>query len=80
MISVIFRGKKHKISTDGKSFFLYVISESKELLGKWCLLSENKVEKSMFEEVLEDIKSIVSMDMPEDEKIFRICESGFFKI
>ena len=73
---VLFEGKKHKITTDGEAFFLYAKTEE----DKWELRDKNSMDSEIYEEALEDIKKILSADMEEEEKILRICESGFFDI
>ena len=72
----LFKGKKHKITTDGETFFLYIKSEE----DKWELRDKNSLERDMYKEALEDIKRILAADMEEDEKILKICETGFFDV
>jgi len=72
----LFEGRKHKITTDGETFFLYIKSGE----NKWELRDKNSLEKDMYTEALEDIKRILAMDMDEDEKILKICETGFFNV
>lgn len=75
MKETLFEGKGHKITTDGKVFFLYHRSDD-----KWELRDKNSVGRDIYKEALKDIKKILSMDMPEEDKILKICESGFFSI
>ncbi len=72
---LLYEGESHKITTDGKIFFLYRKSDS-----EWCLRDSKPVDRDAYEDVLGVIRSILSMDMPEEEKILKICESGFFRI
>lgn len=80
MFSVLFEGEKHKITTDGRNFFLYLKSIKNQTKEVWELLSQNTFEGEMYEEALRDVKKVLSAGIPEDEKILKICESGFFKI
>jgi hypothetical protein len=75
MPDVIFAGKSHKITTDGKTFFLYVKSDS-----KWELKDSNSFGKGIYKEALNDIKALLKSSLAEEEKILKICESGFFSI
>ena len=80
MSSILFKGEKHKITTDGRTFFLYLRSIKNSSKDIWNLLSQNTFEGEMYEEALRDMKKILSAGIQEDEKILKICESGFFKI
>ena len=71
----IFEGERHKISTDGKAFFLYRRSED-----KWELSDSNSVGKESYREALKGMKEILSLDVPEGDKILKICESGLFRV
>jgi hypothetical protein len=75
MNEVLFEGDKHKISTDGKVFFLYRRSDH-----SWELQEKNSVDRKSYKEVLLDIKKLLCMKMSEEDKIFKICESGFFSL
>jgi len=79
MFSVLFEGKKHKITTDGKTFFLYLKSIKNDTKEAWDPLSQNTFEEEMYKEALRGIEKILSADISEDEKILEICESGFSK-
>ena len=76
MRETVFAGDLHKITTDGKAFFLYRRSSG----DAWELRDTNSVGAGAYKEVLEDLKKILSADMKEEEKILRICESGFFRV
>ncbi len=76
MRETVFSGDAHKITTDGKAFFLYRKASDE----KWELRDRNSVDAGAYKEVLKDIRKILSADMKEDEKIIRICESGFFRV
>ena len=78
MDCVLFSGEKHRITTDGKAFFLYFRSIDNED-EEWELLDKNEMEGSIYNEALRSIKIILSMDLPEEEKMLKICETGFFK-
>lgn len=71
----IFEGERHKISTDGKAFFLYRKSDD-----KWELKDSNSVGKESYREALKCMREILSLDVSEEDKILRICESGLFRV
>jgi hypothetical protein len=75
MEKTIFAGQRIKITTDGKTFFLYSRSES-----NWKLTEKNSPGKTMYSEALESMKEIFSADISEEEKILKILNSGFFSI
>ena len=75
MRDVIFEGEKHKISTDGKAFFLYHRADD-----KWELRDKNSVDKGAYRDVMKSIREILSLDVPEEDKILKICGSGFFSV
>jgi hypothetical protein len=75
MRETLFEGKVHKITTDGQVFFLYHRTDD-----EWELRDSNSVDRKTYKEVLRDLKKIFSMNMPEEDKILKICESGFFSV
>jgi hypothetical protein len=75
MNEVLFEGDKHKISTDGRVFFLYRRSDH-----SWELQEKNSVDRKSYKEVLAGMKKIFCLNMAEEDKILKICESGFFSL
>jgi hypothetical protein len=74
MKETLFEGKTHKITTDGRTFFLYVKPANRD----WELRDKNSLKGDIYREAFRDLKMIFSLSMPEAEKILKICESGFF--
>jgi hypothetical protein len=74
-VDVLFKGKTHRITTDGKAFFLYRKADS-----KWELRDRNSFSKDIYKEALKDVKALLLKNMPEEEKILKICASGFFSV
>ena len=76
MSDILFEGRKHKITTDGKTFFFY----TKSAESKWKLRDSNSFDSGIYAEALKDMKKLLSMKIPEDEKVLKMLESGFFSI
>ncbi len=75
-LKTLFDGKEHRITTDGKTFFLYRRSAS----DTWELCDKNSFDSTMYAEALGDVKRLLAANMPEEDKILKILESGFFSI
>ena len=76
MIKVIFEGQEHKITTDGRSFFIYTKIRDKE----WELRDTNAIGSTLYAEALQDLKTLLSANMPEEEKVIKLLQNGFFNI
>ena len=76
MTEILFEGEKHKITTDGRTFFLYIKLADRD----WELRDKNSLTGGIYREALKDLKMIFSLSIAEEEKVLKICESGFFKI
>lgn len=74
-IKVLFEGKKHKITTDGKAFFLYAADN-----GKWQLRDSNSLSGTLYGEALDGMKSLLSDSMSEEDKIMKLMQNGFFSV
>ena len=76
MSEILFQGERYRITTDGKSmFFLYMKSDS-----EWKLEDKNSFEKGIFEEALNGIRDLLTVEMTEEEMISKLSENGFFRI
>ncbi len=76
MLKTLFEGKTHKITTDGRTFFLY----TKSVKNKWEMRDSNSFNSAMYAEALRDVKTLLAMNIPEEDKLLKILESGFFSI
>ncbi len=76
MRETLFEGKTHKITADGRTFFLYVKPADRD----WELRDKNSLKGDIYREAFRGLKMILSISMPEEKKILKICESGFFRI
>jgi hypothetical protein len=76
MIKTLFEGQEHKITTDGKAFFIYTKISGRE----WELRDTNCMNSSLYEEALKDLQELFGMKMPEEEKIIRLLQTGFFNV
>jgi hypothetical protein len=76
MLKTLFEGKRHKITTDGRTFFLYTKAAQKE----WELRDSNTFDSRTYAEALKDVKKLLKMGIPEEEKILKMLQSGFFSI
>lgn len=75
-MKTIFEGQEHKITTDGKAFFIYTKIRGKE----WELRDTNAIGTTLYPEALQDLKMLLAANMPEEEKIIKLLQSGFFDI
>ena len=76
MLETLFEGKMHKITTDGRTFFLY----SKTVQSRWELRDSNSFDSKMYAEALKDVKKLLKMNIDEEEKILQFLQSGFFSV
>ena len=60
MSSILFEGEKHKITTDGKTFFLYLRSIKNHTKEIWGLLSQNTVEGEIYDEAGRGVQIIIT--------------------